>query len=202
MSRRRPTTWILPVLGVAASLVLVHYAYWLHLIHQANAALRDESQLALAADRYEAAVAWTPPLVGRIPVVRNPLRYALLKQAQILHLERKPNDALVFLQGVRPQHPFMEREPEYHLWHGDALFVRAIFQEDPQAMVNDLQAATRAYQTSLELDPSSWDARYNYEFIKRALIAEGEQGHQRLKLLLEEKERPRRNDELPPGKVG
>jgi hypothetical protein len=38
--------------------------------------------------------------------------------------------------------------------------------------------------------------------IKRALIAEGEQGHMQLKLLLEEKERPRREEEMPPDKVG
>ena len=40
------------------------------------------------------------------------------------------------------------------------------------------------------------------EFIKRALMAEGEQGQQQLKLLLDEKERPKRDEKLPPEKVG
>ena len=189
------------MLGVVLALGALHYAFWLYLIRDANDLLRD-GRLADAAAAYERAAAWTPPLAAYVPAARVPLAHTLLKQAQILHIQQKRNETLGFMQGLRSRYPFMEREPQFHLWYGNALFVRAIFQEDPQVMVSDFQAALRAYQTSLELDPASWDARYNYEFIKRALMAEGEQGQQQLKLLLDEKERPKRDEKLPPEKVG
>lgn len=185
------------------TLMLLHYAYWLHLIRSGNDALREEERIAVAVERYQKAVDWTPPLAARIPVVREPLREALLKQAQILHVQQKREEGLAFVQQLPSRYPFLERDWEYHLWYGNALFLRAIFQEDPQVLLNDLRAAVREYQTALDLNPSSWDARFNFELIKRALLAEGEEGHLQLKLLLkEEKRRERREEDLSPDKIG
>jgi hypothetical protein len=203
MSRRRRNTWILTALGIVVSLFLLHYAYWLYLIRQANFTLQQEQNAALATSRYARAVSFTPPLVSSVPLLRNPLREALLKQVQLLYAQQRGNEALEFVQVLPSRYPFLERDWEYHFWYGNSLFLRAILQEDPQALGNDLQGAVREFQTALELNPRSWDARFNYELIKQALLDEGEQGAQQLKLLLEEKPREdRREDELPPEKVG
>lgn len=194
---------MLAALGLVMSLFLLQYAYWLYLIRQGNITLEQERQGSLAASQYQKAVAWTPPLVGRIPGLREPLRQALLKQAQLFYLQEKLDQGLEFFQGLPSQYSFLENDSDYHLWYGNTLFLRAIFQKDPQAMVNDLQGTLREYQTALELNPASWDARFNYEFIKQALVSEGKEGAQRLELLLEEKARDRRRQEkLPPEKIG
>jgi hypothetical protein len=194
---------MLVVLGLVVSLFLLQYAYWLYLIRQGNITLQQEQQVSLAASQYQKAVGWTPPLVGRIPGLREPLREALLKQAQLFYLQRKLDQGLEFFQGLPSQYSFLEHDWEYHLWYGNTLFLRAIFHKDPQALVNDLQGTLREYQTALELNPASWDARFNYEFIKQALVSEGKEGAQRLELLLEDKARDRRRQEkLPPEKIG
>jgi hypothetical protein len=128
---------------VLLALAVLHYAYWLYLIRDANTALRD-GRLADASGGYERAVAWTPPLAAYIPAARRPLTHALLKQAQILHIQQKRDQTLGFMQGLRSEYAFMERDPGFHLWYGNALFVRAIFQEDPQAMVSDRPAGVAA----------------------------------------------------------
>jgi hypothetical protein len=203
MSSRRRNTWILTALGVLISLYLLHYAYWLHLVRQANGALQQQQDVALATTRYARAAGWTPPLVASIPLLRDPLREVLLKETQLLYVQEKGNEALEFAQVLPSRYPFLERDWEYHFWYGNTLFLRAIQQEDVQVLANDLQGAVREFQTALELNPRSWDARFNYELIKQALLDEGEQGAQQLKLLLEEKPREdRRQDELPPEKVG
>lgn len=194
---------MLAALGLVISLFLLQYAYWLYLIRQGNIMLQEEQQVSLAASQYQKAVEWTPPLVGRIPGLREPLRQALLKQAQLLYLQRKLDQGLEFFQVLPSQYSFLENDGEYHLWYGNTLFLRGIFQKDPQALVNDLQGALREYQTALELNPASWDARFNYEFIKQALLAESKEGSQRLELLLEDKPRDqRRQEEVPPEKIG
>ena len=203
MNLGRRKSWTLAALGLVISLFLLQYAYWLYLIRQGNLTLQQAQQVSLAASQYQKAVEWTPLLVSRIPGLREPLRQALLKQAQLFYLQEKLDQGLEFFQVLPSQYSFLENDWEYHLWYGNALFLRAIFQKDSQALINDLQGALREYQTALELNPASWDARFNYEFIKQALVSEGKEGAQKLELLLEEKARDRRRQEnLPPEKIG
>ena len=201
LTRRK--SWMLTALGLVISLLLLQYAYWLHLIRQASTTLQLEQQVDLASREYQKAADWTPPLVAQIPGLREPLREVLLKQAQLLYLREEFDQGLEFFQVLPSQYRFLENDWEYHLWYGNVLFSRGIFQEDPQALINDLQGALREYQTALELNPASWDARFNYEFIKQALVAEGEAGAERLELLLEDQRRdPQREKEVPPEKIG
>jgi tetratricopeptide (TPR) repeat protein len=202
MTAKRRKSWFLAAVGLAISVALVYYGYWVHLVREANMTLRQEQDAVLATSQYQKAVAWTPPLVSAIPGLREPLREALLKQGQLLFVQQKSEEALAYIQVLPSEYPFLARDWEYHLWYGNALFQRAILQEDAQVLVNDLRGAVREYQSALELNPASWDARYNYEFIKQALMAEGEAGAQQLKLLLEEKPREDREERVPPEKVG
>lgn len=203
MSPLRRYDWTIVFIGLALSVGILYYGAWVFLIQRANTTLQREQQVALASDQYQRALRLTPPGVASIPGLRAPLREALLKQAQILFLQQKSDEALRLFQALPSQYAFLANEPDYHLWYGNALFQRGIFQEDPQRLSSDLQGAVREYQTALQLEPASWDARFNYEFLKQALLDEGEAGHLRLQLLMEEKRRDeKRQDTLPPEKVG
>jgi len=203
MTQLRRRDWAIVAICIVLSVGVLYYGVWMWLVQRATTTLQQDQQVALAFDRYQQALRWTPPGAAAVPGLREPLREILLKQAQILFITHKSDEGLRFFQSLPSRYGFVANDSEYHLWYGNTLFQRGIFQEDPQRMTSDLQGAIREYQAALQLDPSSWDARYNYEFLKQALLNEGETGQQRLQLLLEEKRRQeKRQETLPPEKVG
>ncbi len=185
-------------------LPLVLYSRWLHTLRNAEGDFRDgRYQSALA--QYRAAQQRLPVMAAALPFLRPALQEASLKQVQILYLNREFEEALESLQRLTAQYPFLASDSQYHQWYGNVLFQHALSQQDPGALLDGLQAALREFQKALELDGTSWDARYNYELVKHILTTEAEAGQQKLELLLEEiRQKTRRNkqDLLPPEKRG
>ena len=186
--------------GSLICVLLLSYSHWVSTIRQANDDfLNGRFEDAFA--EYQAATS-IPSLLAEMPAFHLPFREAALKQVQILYLQKEFEEGLELLQGLTSQYPFLDDDSQYHEWYGNVLFRHTIMQEGTDALLDGLYATLREYQTALELDASSWDARYNYELIKFVLTEEEAQGSEKLELLIEEvREKIRIKDqEVPPEK--
>jgi len=197
------TRYVWVTLGLLICFSLLFYANWLHRVRRANNNFQS-GQYEVALADYRVAQQRIPKAIAALPGFRFPLRETLLKQVQILYLQRNFDRGLEFLQGLTDQYAFLEADPQYHQWYANVLFQHTLLQEEPDALLDGFYATLREYQKALELDPSNWDARYNYEFVKRILTDEERDGQQKLELLIKEMREERRRDEqqLPPDKRG
>lgn len=188
-------------LAVCAS--LFYYAGLLYHIQQGNEAFERKNYEA-ALESFGSIQDRTPSWLALLPGYSSPLREALLKQLQLYYLTREFDSGMKYLEGLSARYPMLEEDGEFHLWWGNFLFQHALAQEDAEILVDGLYAGLREYQKALQINPENWDARYNYELVKRILSAEEQEGQQKLELLIDElrrKIRPR-NEELPPEKRG
>lgn len=191
------------VLFVVSAAVL-YYASWVHSVQAANVDF-DQGRYEQALAGYRSAQQGFLSHWSAVPGFQEPVREAALKQIQILYLYRRFEEGMELLQRAGSQHPFLDADAQYHEWYGNMLFQRTIQQEDAQALLDGLRATLSQYQKALELDPQSWDARYNFEMLKRALEEEAASGQERLDLLLQQlRDNTRRDkqDKLPPEKRG
>ncbi len=189
------------IFGSLICFLLLFYSHWISTIRQANDDfLNGRFEDAFA--EYQAAQRSVPSMLADMPAFHLPFREAVLKQVQILYLQKEFEKGLELLQGLMNQYPFLDDDSQYHEWYGNVLFRHTIMQEETDALLDGLYATLREYQKALELDASSWDARYNYELIKFVLTEEEAQGQERLELLIEEvREKIRIKDqEVPPEK--
>jgi tetratricopeptide (TPR) repeat protein len=188
------------IAGLLICLLLLFYSHWVYTIRRANNDFRN-GRLEMAFADYQSAQGRIPSVLAELPAVRFPFREAILKQIQILYLQQEFEQGLELLQGLASEYPFLKNDSGYHEWYGNILFRHTILQEQPEALLDGFYATLREYQKALELDASSWDARYNYELVKQILTAEEEEGQQKLELLIDEiREKIRKDQEVPPEK--
>lgn len=204
---RNPFRWsfgkgflLLAVLIV--SIGLLYYASWIYAIEVANVDFEhgdyEQALVAYRAAEHKLLSRW-----GWLPGLRSPMQQALVKQVQILYRNGNFEEGLELLERMGTEYPFLEGVSQYHLWYGNVLCRRTVLQKDMQALLDGLRAALREYQKALELDGDSWDARYNFELLKRTLTSETQSDPEQLDLLLKEiRENTRRDtqDKLPPEK--
>ena len=185
------------------SLSLLYCASWMYAVEQADVDFEN--------GRYEDALTAYRTVEGKLisrwdwlPGLRPLVGHVLIRQVQILYLDKKTDDGLEMLERVGSRYPSLDNDPYFHNWYGNLLFQRTIVQKDIQAMLDGFSAALREYQKALELDGNSWDARYNFELMKRILtISEADDGPQQLDLLIKEirtNTRDKVQERLPPEK--
>ncbi len=189
------------VFGSLICFLLLFYSHWISTLRQANDDFLN-GRFEDAFTEYQAAQELVPSMLANMPAFHLPFREAVLKQVQILYLQKEFEQGLELMQGLMSQYPFLDDDSQYHEWYGNVLFRHTIMQEGTDALLDGLYATLREYQKALELDASSWDARYNYELIKFVLTEEEAQGSEKLELLIEEvREKIRIKDqEVPPEK--
>src|SRR5262245_23989099 len=129
MTRLQRRNWAIVATCIVLSIAVLYCGVWMWLVQRATTTLQQDQQVALASDRYQQALRWAPPGAAIIPGLRGPLREILLKQAQILFITQKSDEALRFFQSLPSRYAFVANDPEYHLWYGNTLFQRGIFQE-------------------------------------------------------------------------
>jgi tetratricopeptide (TPR) repeat protein len=178
---------------------LLYYAATLYRLNQGNKAFKQQN-FEDALEFFETVPSLIPSWLTLLPGYSSPLRESLLKKLQLYYLTKNTEEGMDYLEGLSSRYPLLEEDSEFHLWWGNFLFQHSLTQEDAETFIDGLYASLKEYKTALQLNPASWDARYNYELVSQILSAEEEEGQQKLKLLIDEIRRKIRpeNKDIPP----
>ena len=149
------------VLALVCGVALVVTSAWLGPLTEGERAMRV-GQLELALERFAAAEA----RFDRLPASKQvlPSAYAVSQTNQLWLLYRLGQyDALVEKAASSPP-----RAPA-HFWAGCALFAKATAEREAEARLGWLGRASEEFRAALELDPTDWDTKFNYELSERLL---------------------------------
>jgi tetratricopeptide (TPR) repeat protein len=131
-------------------------------------------------------------------------RNLLLNQARLLYAMGRYDDARERVDRVTEISGGSNNDARFLLLKGEITFRKAMtnYREsskpDPRVLDDALHSAEDMFRESLRLDPTDWDAKYNFEYISyvRNLMNQSSQG--KIKILMEnvrvEQQRPQ---ELP-----
>ncbi|MBI4481696.1 MAG: hypothetical protein HY652_02275 [Acidobacteria bacterium] len=96
---------------------------------------------------------------------------AFFNYVKAVYSQRRYSDVVEILQNEAAQFPELAGTGAYHLWMGNALFRVAVLQEGEGLELESLQTVVGEYELAVEADRDSWDAKHNYEFIRK-LVAQ------------------------------
>lgn len=149
----RTLTWLLAAAAIASGAGALHQANRIHQIDAFNTAVLHAKSPTTDADSYEA---------------KFSTAYWLAKN------ERYKESTLLFLQLAEHGTPDQRSAVQYNL--GNIFFLRGLAINGTSMKVRDeaeylLRQAKSAYQQSLRLDNSHWDARHNLDRILTMLPA-------------------------------
>jgi hypothetical protein len=155
----RALLWTIAVIALVGGAALAWFASWQRPMADAErAAAAGDWQQAL--ERYAAAESrfndW--PLTQKL----FPATYRAAIANQLAAQYRMGNhDAVIEKADVIPA------TAATHFWTGSALFAKSQAEQNPEARLGWIGRAVDEFKATLELEPESWDAIYNYELTKR-----------------------------------
>ncbi len=162
---RRPLTtplfWLVMVLALVSGAVLLAADTWLRPLNTAERELED-GDLEQALKDFEAAEA----RFDKAPAAKQilPAAYEASISNQLWALYRMQNyDSLVEKATTSPA------SHGVHFWAGCALFEKGRVEEQPEARIGWLSRAEEEFHKALELSPTDWDTKFNYELTKKLL---------------------------------
>jgi Flp pilus assembly protein TadD len=154
-----------PVLGVVMALLLVTgvslvaYARWMRPAEEAEQALTD-GQLDRALERYGVAEGRFKKVQPVRTLLNNDYQAIIANQLWALYSMKRYDD-VVEKAAASPE------GAAAHFWSGSALFQKAVLEEKADARAAWLARSEEEFRKALELAPDDWDAKYNYELVKR-----------------------------------
>jgi len=151
--------WLVALLALAGGVGLLALSAWGRPLAQAEQAATD-GNLELALERYAAGEA----RFNRIPFAKQflPRAYEDSIANQLwLQYRLKRYEALIEKADTSP---FLAAA---HFWSGCASFEKFRIEKDPEARLGWLSRATDEFRKALEVSPTDWDSKYNYELSQR-----------------------------------
>jgi hypothetical protein len=152
---------ILLVLGAGGIL----YANLAKQMEEANASFVRRDQKGATA-RYEQLLTTFDKYPRLKPVLRRQFEAAVLEYAQLLYQQGRYEDAVKMLESRATDARSLAASGPYHLWLGNALFRVAVLKEGDNLSSESMETVAEEYEEALRLQPSNWDAKHNYEFVR------------------------------------
>ena len=128
-----------------------------------------------------------------------------LNQARLLYSQKKYDEAAEKLEK-EDEITGTTTDGRFYLLRGEIGFRKAILnyqqsaKKDVSLLEENLLGAEDSLREALRLNPTDWDAKYNFEFVNGVRKALAASGQEKVKLL-EEEEKPQ-TKELPPELAG
>jgi len=129
-----------------------------------------------------------------------------LNQARMLYNMKQYNDAGERLEKEN-EISGVTTDSRFFLLRGNINFRKAVTsyqqstKKDANLLEENLLGAEDSIRESLQMEPSDWDAKYNYEFINNVRKMLTSKDSEKVKLLMEEEAKPQ-TKELPPELAG